>query len=259
MLRSIGDFFVYVASALSFGIRVVRVSLVPPYVPAPVVAEHVALLVRRCMLPVTVVVFTVGAVMSLQAANLFKLVTAEPLLGGVTTLFTLREIGPVLAGMMIAAQGGTSVATEVGAMKIRQEFDALELMATDPIKYAIGPRFFAFVLSVPILTLLGNLAGVIGAFLVAMVATHATPYSFLESIYTYVSMTDIWSGLIKGLVFGTATACISCYNGYSVSGGAVEVGKAANRSVVYSMIALLALNYAVTTILFGSGQALQRF
>ena len=259
MLRSLGDLFAYIASTLFFGVRIVRVSLTPPYVPAAVVAEQVALLVRRCMLPVTVVVFTVGAVMSLQAANLFKLVTAEPLLGGVTTLFTLREIGPVLAGLMIAAQGGTSVATEVGAMRIRQEFDAMELMATDPIKFAIGPRFFAFVLSVPILTLLGNLAGVVGAFLVAMIATNATPYSFLESIYTYVSMTDIWSGLAKGVIFGSATACIACYNGYHVSGGAVEVGRAANRSVVYSMIAMLALNYAVTTILFGSSQALQKF
>ena len=137
--------------------------------------------------------------------------------------------------------------------------EALELMATDPIKYAIGPRFMAFAFSVPVLTLLANLFGVLGAFLVAVISTNTTPYSFLDSVLNYITMPDIWIGIFKAWCFGMATGCIACYNGYRVEGGAAQVGEAANQSVVYSIIALLVLNYCISTIVFGSGSGIQKF
>lgn len=253
------DFFAYIGEVNMFAALVIRRALTRPLAPWSQVVEQFALLVRRCFAPVFALSFTIGAVISLEAANIMKLVSAEPLLGGISAMFTLRELGPVMAGIMIAAQGGTSVATEVGAMKIRQELDAMELMATDPLKFAIAPRFFAFMMSAPLLTLLANLAGILGAFLMSMAVSNQTPYTYLHSILDYVTLLDIWNGMIKAVFFGYATGAISCYNGFNVRGGSAEVGKAANRSVVFSMIAILLLNYFVTTIFFGTSSGFQKF
>lgn len=253
------DFLAYVGTVTSFGFAIGRRLVTPPFIPADQALEQFALLVKRCFFPVIAMEFAVGAVITLESTNIFKLISAEPLLGGISSIFTLRELGPVLAGVMVASQGGTSVSTEIGAMKIRQEFDALELMATDPLRFAIAPRFLAFILAMPLLTLMANLSGIAGGFFMSMAVSDLSPMTYLNSILDYVTLLDIWNGMFKAVAFGIAVASISCHAGFAVRGGSADVGRAANRSVVNSIIAVLMLNYFLTTIFFGTSAGIQKF
>ncbi len=238
--------------------ELVRKSVTPPfYFPAWI--DATAVLVRRCMPPMIVVLLTMGAVMTIQTLNLGEMVRADSLVGAMMGTFTFREIGPVLASVLIGAQGGSFVATELGAMRIKEEFDALELIAVDPVRYAVVPRFMGFLIATPILCMMADVGGLLGAHISIVALSDMTSGTFWASIFDYMQLRDIWNGFFKSLVFSTIIALLACYNGYHVSGGAAQVGQAANRAVVTAMICVMAANYIVTTLLYGAGGSLQRF
>lgn len=245
------------AGSLFFA-RVLRRIVTPPWYPAAWL-RSTAVLVRRCMPPLLVVLLTLGGVMAVQAHNIFALVRADTLLGALVGVFTFRELGPVIAAVLIGAQGGSFVATELGAMRVKEEFDALELMAVDPIRYAVVPRFLGFVLAAPILCVVANLAGILGgAVAVALLGDMATA-TFWNSLFDYLRLVDLGNGVIKSLVFATAIGHLACYYGFHVQGGAAQVGQAANRAVVLSLLAVLVANYVVTSLLYAGVGSLQRF
>lgn len=209
-------------------------------------------LIGRCSLPVMSVLVGLGVAISIQSGTVFRLFSAEPMLGGMTGIMVFRELGPVIAAILVAAQGGTSTATEIGAMRIKEEIDALELMAVDPMRMLILPRILAFVLAGPILSFMGSMAGMLGGYVAAVAQGILSGGAYTHSFFEYVTLLDLVSGIYKTFFFGLITGTLSTYYGYYASGGAEGVGRSANQAVVQSIIAVLGANYFLTTAFFGA-------
>jgi phospholipid/cholesterol/gamma-HCH transport system permease protein len=188
----------------------------------------------------------VGMVFSLQTGKAFALFNAENLVGATLGLTLTREVGPVFTSLMIVARVCSSMAAEIGSMRVTEQIDALETMAVNPIHYLIVPRVIATTLMVPLLTGLFNVIGVIGGHLVATGTLNVDSAEFLGRLYHYVRVADLFGGLIKSACFGFLIALISCYCGYCARGGAKGVGRATTQAVVISSVTILVVDYFLT-------------
>lgn len=193
-----------------------------------------------------------GMVLALQSFTGFKRFGAESMVGTVVALSMTREMGPVLTGLIVTARAGSSMAAELGTMKVTEQIDALYCLATDPVKYLIVPRFIASAIMLPMLTILSDLVGFIGGYVVAVIMLDSPPNQYINKALEYLKLNDVFSGLIKAAVFGMIIALICCYQGFYTKGGAEGVGKATTKAVVVSSILILIANYFVTALLFNS-------
>ncbi len=191
-----------------------------------------------------------GMVMSLQSAYAFRLFNAEGFVGSTVALALTRELAPVLTGLMVTGRVGSSIATEIGTMGVTEQIDALRTMAVNPVQYLISPRIFSAVLVMPILCLFFSIVGVGGAWLVAVLGLGLDEGVFYSRIISVVTTWDVLSGLIKAAVFGLTIAAISCYTGYTATGGARGVGMATTQAVVFSSVAILVVDYFLTILMF---------
>lgn len=191
-----------------------------------------------------------GMVMAVQTAYAFKLFNAESLVGTTVALALTRELSPVLTGLMVTGRVGSSIATEIGTMNVTEQIDALRTMAVNPVQYLVTPRVVAATLMMPILCMLCSVVGIAGAWLIACVGLGLDEGVFFDRIVTVVEPWDVWSGIIKAAAFGFTIGTVSCYKGYHAAGGARGVGVATTQAVVYSSIALLAIDYFLTVMMF---------
>lgn len=203
----------------------------------------------QCLLPVIAVVGPTGMVVTLQSITVFKLFGADRLLSSLLAESMFRELSPMLASIMVAAQAGSAVAGELGTMRVKEEIDAMEVMSINPFQYVIIPRLIALALICPLLNIIACLFGITGGFLVAVVLKHLNQGVFIDNLFSYLKLSHIWGGMLKASIFGVIVGIISCYRGYKVSGGALGVGKAANNTVVHSILLIVIFNYFVTTAL----------
>jgi phospholipid/cholesterol/gamma-HCH transport system permease protein len=191
----------------------------------------------------------VGAVFSLQLVNALRIFSAEDRAGAVVSIALAREIAPVFAALMVSSRAGSAIATEIGSMRVSNQIDALTTMSVSPVQYLIVPRVIAGLIMVPVLALMFDLIGFLGAYFVAVVLYELDPGVFVEGAKWLVDVWDIQQGLIKAAVFGVAITLIACRQGYYASGGAAGVGLATTRAVVQSAVAVLILDYFVTALL----------
>ena len=194
--------------------------------------------------------FFTGGVLALQiylGGNRFG---AEAIVPQVVVLGITRELGPVIAGLMIAGRVAAAIAAEIGTMKVTEQIDALTTLATNPIKYLVVPRIVAAVISMPILTAIGDSIGVMGGYVVSVYSLDFNGTSYLKNTVDFAHQEDIMSGLIKAAVFGFIVALMGCYNGFNSKGGAQGVGNATTTAVVTSSILILAADYVLTALLF---------
>jgi phospholipid/cholesterol/gamma-HCH transport system permease protein len=194
--------------------------------------------------------FFTGGVLALQiylGGNRFG---AEAIVPQVTVLAVTRELGPVIAGLMIAGRVAAAIAAEIGTMKVTEQIDALTTLATNPMKYLVVPRIVAAVISMPLLTAIGDSIGVMGGYAVAVYTLDFNGTSYLKNTVDFAHQEDITSGLIKAAVFGFIVALMGCYNGFNSKGGAQGVGNATTNAVVASSILILAADYVLTALLF---------
>ena len=202
---------------------------------------------------VSLTAFFIGAVLALQLVDGFRDFGAENQTGAVVGLGLSREIGPVFAALMVTSRAGSAMTTEIGSMRVTSQIDALTTMAVNPIQYLVVPRLVAGVLMVPILTMLFNIVGMFGAWLVATKMLGIDAGIFLGRMRWLVDWDDVQQGLIKAAVFGLVVCLIACRQGFYADGGAAGVGRATNRAVVHSAIAILVLDYLVTGLVLGQG------
>ncbi|MDH4281893.1 MAG: ABC transporter permease, partial [Myxococcales bacterium] len=181
----------------------------------------------------------VGAVLALQLVDGFRDFGAENQTGAVIGLALAREVGPVFAALMVTSRAGSAMTTELGSMRVSNQIDALVTMAVNPVQYLVVPRLVAGFIMVPVLTTLFNIVGVFGAFCVAVYLLGLDPGVFMDRLKWLVDWDDVSQGLIKGMVFGVAVTLIACRQGFYAKGGAAGVGRATNRAVVQSAIAIL--------------------
>lgn len=192
-----------------------------------------------------------GGVLALQTYRGFSSDTlAEETVGTVVALSMLRELGPVLASLMVAGRVGASIAAEIGTMRVTEQIDALVTLATNPIKYLVLPRVLAITLMMPLLVTLANVVGIFGGFIVATKLLGISPNGYFEKSFSTVVASDISLGLIKAAIFGFIIGLISCYQGFNTRGGAEGVGKATTTAVVVSSVLVLVSDYFITALLF---------
>jgi phospholipid/cholesterol/gamma-HCH transport system permease protein len=193
----------------------------------------------------------VGMVLGLQLADGFRQFQAENQTGGVVGLGLSREMAPVFAALMVSARAGSAMTTEIGSMRVTSQIDALVTMAVNPVQYLVVPRLVAGTLMLPLLTVLFTVTGMIGAYLVCIEILGLDPGVFMDRVRWFVDWPDVRQGLIKAAVFGFTVCLIACRQGFYAQGGAAGVGRATTRAVVQSAVAIVALDYVLTSLIMG--------
>lgn len=190
-------------------------------------------------------------VMALQSHLGMSKFGAVSLLGGAVALTLARELGPVLSALMVCGRAGSAIAAELGSMRTTEQIDALSSMAVEPVQYLVLPRLLATTIAMPLLAILFEFSGMVGAYLTAVYQLGMEGPVFMNSVQEYLELEDITHGLIKSVVFGLIVSLVSCAKGFHVTGGARGVGQATTRAVVISSLLILASDYAMTAIMFG--------
>ena len=195
------------------------------------------------------ILFT-GMVITLQTANEFIKYGAQSSVGGVVAITMLRELAPVLTGVVLAGRVGAAIAAEIGSMKVTEQIDALRVMAVNPIQYLVVPRLLACIIMVPMLVVFADIIGTLGGYLVATLYAGISSFTFLNSIKIFTDVHDVIGGLVKAVFFGGTIAIIGCYKGLTAEQGAEGVGRATTASVVSSIIIIFISNYFLSMILY---------
>lgn len=191
-----------------------------------------------------------GMVLALQSYTGFARFSAEGAIANVVVLSITRELGPVLAGLMVAGRIGAAMAAEIGTMRVTEQVDALTTLSTNPMKYLVVPRVVAGVTMLPVLVLVADIIGVFGGYIVSVYQLGFNPSIYLKNTWDFLQVMDVVSGLVKASVFGFIVTLLGCYHGFYSKGGAQGVGQATTNAVVSASILLLAFNYVLTLAFF---------
>ena len=189
-------------------------------------------------------------VLALQSYTGFSRFNAESAVATVVVLSVTRELGPVIAGLMVAGRVGAAMAAEIGTMRVTDQIDALTTLSTDPLRYLVLPRLLAGLLTLPALVFVADIIGVFGGYLVGTYKLSFNPVNYLTQTEQYLETIDVVSGLVKAAVFGFIVALMGCYHGYNSRGGAEGVGQATTYAVVSASILILLSNYMLTEAFF---------
>jgi phospholipid/cholesterol/gamma-HCH transport system permease protein len=209
-------------------------------------------LLRLCWFPLTIsmVVLAYGAP-GLQAGNALTIFGAIDRLGGFFVLAVIREFAPFVTAIILAGVGGTAITADLGARKIREELDALQVLGVDPIKNLVVPRFLALMIVTGLFNAFAIVFGIFGGVLATL--SFDAPFGpFFATLLTNATTTDVWGSILKTTLFGAIIAIVSCYKGMTASGGAEGVGRAVNQGVVTEFLAIFAFNYVFTQTLLAT-------
>jgi phospholipid/cholesterol/gamma-HCH transport system permease protein len=241
-LAAIGDLTLFAGRAIALGVS-------GPFYPRAILRQMVD--IGYYSLPVVglTAIFT-GMVLALQSYTGFSRFEAESAVATIVVLSMTRELGPVLAGLMVAGRVGASMAAEIGTMRVTEQIDALTTLSTDPFKYLVWPRLIAGLLMLPLLVIVADVIGVFGGYIVGIYKLGFGPYEYINSTFEFLETQDVVSGLVKAAVFGFLVALMGCYQGYNSKGGAQGVGAATTKAVVSASILILTANYVVTELFF---------
>ena len=192
-----------------------------------------------------------GMVLALQSYIVFHRFAAESLTGLVVSMSLVRELGPVLVGLMVAGRVGASFAAELGTMRVTEQIDALWTLSIDPFRYLVTPRVLAVTLMLPLLTIIADYIGIYGGYAISVYVLDQNPVVYVENTTVYMELEDFYSGLIKAAFFGMLIGVIGCTEGFNCKGGAAGVGTATTHAVVISCMSILVSDYFLTAWLFG--------
>ncbi len=247
--RVLLHFLATVGRLTQFTISSVSHCFRPPFYPRIIIRQMVE--IGYYSLPVVGLtgVFA-GMVLALQSYTGFSRFGAEGAIAKVVVLSITRELGPVLAGLMVAGRIGASMAAETGTMRVTEQIDALTTLSTNPMKYLVAPRLIAGITMMPLLVLVADIIGVFGGYIVAVYKLGFNPSIYLQNTWNFVEFHDVFSGLVKASVFGFIITLMGCYHGYNSKGGAQGVGAATTNAVVSAAIMILCFDYILTEMFF---------
>jgi phospholipid/cholesterol/gamma-HCH transport system permease protein len=197
--------------------------------------------------------FASGAVIALYFAQFLVSYGVSYLTGGIVALALARELVPVLTGVVVAARAGSAIAAEIGTMKVTQQIDALRALAVSPVQYLVPPRLLAALITLPLVCIIGDCAGLAGGYLVA-VWQGVPPHTFPQSIRQYAVPSDFYLGMVKTIFFGLIVVLVGCHQGLKTEGGATEVGRATTNAVVLSIVFIYVADFFLAWWLFTSPQ-----
>jgi len=246
--RLVINFFEDVGSAVALWLRSTALLFVPPY--------HLRIIFKQCeqiglrSLPVVLVSSTfIGMVFALHSYTGFSRFGATSFAPPVVALAITREMGPVITALMVAGRAGAAIAAEIGTMRVTEQIDALQTLATNPIKYLAVPRLIAATLMLPLLTIFADIIGLLGGYLVSTGMMGMAPQMYIHATWDSLYLTDIFGGLMKATVFGFFIALICTHYGFETKGGAEGVGISTTKSVVVSSMSILISDFFLTRFL----------
>jgi phospholipid/cholesterol/gamma-HCH transport system permease protein len=252
-LTAIGAVFLAFLAAVGrlarFALQALAAIFRPPYFPRLIIRQ--VLYIGYFSLPVVglTALFT-GMVLALQSYTGFARFSAQGAVANLVVLSMTRELGPVLAGLMVAGRVGAAMAAEIGTMRVTDQIDALSTLSTNPMKYLVAPRLLAGIIALPALVLVADILGVLGGFIVSTLKLGFNAETYLINTINFVQTDDVVSGLVKAAVFGFIIALMGCFQGYNSRGGAQGVGSATTSAVVSASILILAFDYVLTEMFF---------
>jgi phospholipid/cholesterol/gamma-HCH transport system permease protein len=242
LLGAIGRIALFTAETVAHLFR-------PPWYPAELGQQ--LLRIGYFSLPVVglTALFTGGA-LALQIYAGGARFNAETVVPSIVAIGIVRELGPVLGGLMVAGRVSSSIAAEIGTMRVTEQIDALTTLSTNPMKYLVLPRVLAATLAMPVLVLIADIIGVMGGYLVSTARLEFNAGAYIKNTLDFLETSDVTSGLVKAAVFGFLLALMGCYHGYNSGRGARGVGQATTNAVVSASILILAANYVLTEVFF---------
>ncbi len=250
-LEEVGDMVLLTGRTLSSALR-------PPYPYGGEFVSQFLFALRLCWFPLLVSTICICyAAPGMQAANFLTLFGALDRLGGIFTLAAIREIGPLVTAIVVSGVVGTAITADLGARKVREELDALQVLGVDPVKNLVVPRFLAMMLVTGLFNIYAILFGIFGGLLAEVVNGYPLG-PFWNTLFANADTTDLWGSVLKATLFGAIISIVCCYKGMTASGGAEGVGRAVNQAVVVSFLAIGAFNSVFTqTLLATHPQILQ--
>ncbi|RUM67920.1 MAG: ABC transporter permease [Sulfurospirillum sp.] len=240
MLGNLGKFTIY-------QMQMIKLSLSPPFRMKEIFEQMVIVGVGSIGVIALTGIFT-GMVSSVQLYQGFHQFGAENLMGFPIFISITRELGPVFSGLMLTSRAISAIAAELGSMRVTEQIDALDTLAVDSRKYLLVPRIIATTISLPILVILFDFLGNISAYFTSVYMLGVNPSEYLNTINIYISLSDIFTGIAKGLIFGFYVGSIGTYIGYNTRGGARGVGRATTQAVVNSAVIVFVLDYFIAAI-----------
>jgi phospholipid/cholesterol/gamma-HCH transport system permease protein len=229
-----------------FAVRGAAAGLTPPYYWRATASAGLRFAFNALPVIGLTAIFT-GAALALNIYDGSARFNAETFLPQILGVSIVRELGPVLAALMLSGRSSSAMAAELGSMRVTDQIDAMSTLAVDPFRYLVAPRIFATTIAAPFLVLVADLIGVYGGWLVAVYALDFSGPTFIQNIADFLQNRDVVSGLIKAAAFGFILSTMGCYYGYSSRGGAQGVGAATRAAVVSSAVLILASNYVMTS------------
>lgn len=215
----------------------------------PAVSQAMQVGVRA--LPIlSLITFFIGLILALQSAYELQRFGALSYVAGAVAISMTRELGPLITAIVVIGRSGSAFAAEIGTMKVTEEIDALEIMAIDPIRFLVTPKFLAMVVIVPCLTIWANTMGILGGALLGVTKAHFLFSGYLRASFDALLLRDIVSGLVKSVMFGMAITAVGCHEGFSTGEGAEEVGRSTTRAVVISLFLVTFVDLVFTTLFF---------
>src|SRR6476620_4302692 len=250
LLEEIGDMMILTGKTISSALR-------PPYPYGGEFVSQFLFALRLCWFPLLVsTVCICYAAPGLQAANFLTIFGALDRLGGFFVLGAVREIGPSVTGIVVAGVAGTAITADLGARKVREELDALQVLGVDPVQNLVVPRFLALMVVTGLFDIYALLFGIFGG-IIAELVSGGSAGPFWNTLFSNSSVTDLWGSVLKCTMFGAIIAIVCCYKGMSASGGAEGVGRAVNQAVVIAIMGVFAFNYVFTQTLLATHPEIQ--
>jgi len=203
---------------------------------------------------VFLIAFFTGMVLALQSAYQMQRINAQMYIASLVALSMTRELGPVLTALVVAGRVGAAITAEVGTMKVTEQIDALETLATNPVKYLVVPRFLALIFMLPLLTVYADFVGMLGGYIVGVFKLHIGSNMYMNMTTSPLDLKDLYTGLLKSVIFAVIIAIISCYEGFRTSGGAEGVGRSTTLSVVTSFVLIIAADCLFTALFYFIGR-----
>ncbi len=203
---------------------------------------------------VSLISFFTGMVLALQSAYQMQKISGEMYIASLVALSVTRELGPVLTALIVAGRCGASITAEIGTMKVTEQIDALDSMATNPINYLVVPRFWALLFMLPILTIYADIVGILGGYVVGRYKLHIAHHMYHRMTFEPLGTRDIYNGLLKSVTFAIIICLIACYEGLNTKGGAEGVGKSTTSSVVRSFILIIVADCVLTALFYFIGR-----
>jgi len=245
VFEQVGEMMILTAKTIVSAIR-------PPYPYGEELVWQFLFVLKLSWFPLLISTFALclGAP-GLQAAGVLSLFGALDRLGGFFVLTAIRWIGPLVTAVVVAGVAGTAITADLGARKIREELDALQVLGVDPIKNLVVPRFLALIVITGLLDIYALIFGISGGILTEMLYNQPLG-GFFATLFTNASITDLWGSVIKCTLFGAIISIVCCYKGMTASGGAAGVGRAVNQAVVISFMGVFAFNYVFTQTLLAT-------